>query len=643
MANDFTTDANCVALWRFESGALTTDDIGTNTLTNNGAAEDTTNYMEGECCADFERGDVAYLYIEEGDLDAGYPLKTGDTAMVISLAFWALPESDPTSSYRHVIYSNWNDLECKGFEVGIFASGGPKLYVSMGYLGSSETWFPATLSAGTKYHVGVAFDGVNKTCLIRVWDDTAETATSYTHTFSNGLVLGGYDLVIGNSARKISSHAYDGLVDELVVFNALRTATAFDMMRAADYSLPPTEGTADFFVLLPHMEADVTATTSFYVPLVEVEASAYLGSYGTAEFEVPKPEIEAYSPYTVGFASFEVPLPNITATGGDTTIIDIPLVQVTATGFTGTVGTATLEVPAPGLSVESASASLTVPLLELAAAGLTGTVGTVNAEVPLIEISAAGLVETIGTASLSVPLVQLIGEGSKNTYGTVNVHIPLAKVTASAYVGTIGTASITVPIPDIEALGYAPTTGTASITVPLVSVIANATEAVILVQVDGTNESLTGYALALNLKTNGLTEYDNYPFNSFAYFNGQYLGASSSGIYVLGSDDDDGTAIDSKIQTGVSDEGTALRKGIEDVFLGLSAGGVMTAKVVTDGMISYDGSPITQRDDTLITERVKFGKGIRSRYLGLEVENSGGCDFTLESAELVIVPLTRKL
>lgn len=642
MANDFTTDANCVALWRFESGALTTDDIGTNTLTNNGAAEDTTNYMEGACCADLNSGDNDYLAVADADLDAGFPFKSGDVSKVISMAMWIQPD-DVTSA---VVVSKWDPTASKkSFHIWIDSASKIRFtwYNTSAYEYSYT--IPVELVSGQKYHLGIAFDGINKTLLTSLYDYTADTTTTHTEVFSSSYTLKIDDqpFVIGGWGNYGTSQDYDGLIDEVVVFKSLKTADDFAAICAGAYVLPPTEGTADFFVLLPHMEADVTATTSFYVPLVEVEASAYLGSYGTAEFEVPKPEIEAYSPYTVGFASFEVPLPKITATGGDTTIIDIPLVQVTATGFTGTVGTATLEVPAPGLSAESASASLTVPLLELAAAGLTGTVGTVNAEVPLIEISAAGLVETIGTASLSVPLVQLIGEGSKNTYGTVNVHIPLAKVTASAYVGTIGTASITVPIPDIEALGYAPTTGTASITVPLVSVIANATEAVILVQVDGTNESLTGYALALNLKTNGLTEYDNYPFNSFTYFNGQYLGASSSGIYVLGSDDDDGTAIDSKIQTGVSDEGTALRKAVEDAFLGLSAGGVMTAKVVTDGMISYDGSPITQRDDTLITERVKFGKGIRSRYLGLEVENSGGCDFTLESAELIAIPLTRKL
>ena len=55
MANDFSGDSNCVALWRFENGALTADSKGTNTLTDvNTVGSDTVDYKEGSGCADFE-------------------------------------------------------------------------------------------------------------------------------------------------------------------------------------------------------------------------------------------------------------------------------------------------------------------------------------------------------------------------------------------------------------------------------------------------------------------------------------------------------------------------------------------------------------------------------------------------------------
>ena len=54
MANDFTNDANCKALWNFDDGALTTDSKGTNTLTNSGVTADTVDFKEGNASGDFK-------------------------------------------------------------------------------------------------------------------------------------------------------------------------------------------------------------------------------------------------------------------------------------------------------------------------------------------------------------------------------------------------------------------------------------------------------------------------------------------------------------------------------------------------------------------------------------------------------------
>ena len=48
MANDFSGDPSCKAVWRFENGALTADSKGANTLTAvNGPTADTSLYKEG--------------------------------------------------------------------------------------------------------------------------------------------------------------------------------------------------------------------------------------------------------------------------------------------------------------------------------------------------------------------------------------------------------------------------------------------------------------------------------------------------------------------------------------------------------------------------------------------------------------------
>ena len=98
MANDFSGDANCVALWRYESGALDVDSIGGNDLTASGIfpTANTTDYKEGAGSADFEKGSFQYLRRNDVNLDAGFPLKSGDANKKISVCSWFQMESTGT-------------------------------------------------------------------------------------------------------------------------------------------------------------------------------------------------------------------------------------------------------------------------------------------------------------------------------------------------------------------------------------------------------------------------------------------------------------------------------------------------------------------------------------------------------------------
>ena len=89
MANDFSGDTNCVALYRFENGALTTDTKGTNTLNVSGGSPeaDTVNYQEGSASCLFDAAAHDAFSIADGSLDAGFPLKDGDAVGDISVCF----------------------------------------------------------------------------------------------------------------------------------------------------------------------------------------------------------------------------------------------------------------------------------------------------------------------------------------------------------------------------------------------------------------------------------------------------------------------------------------------------------------------------------------------------------------------------
>jgi len=106
--NDFSGDVNVKALWSVDNGALTTDSIGSNTLTANGTVgTDTVNYQEGDASADFESTNNQYLYITDENLDDYFPLKSSSQAGngTFSVTFWYKSESQ--NQYRAIV-SKWD-------------------------------------------------------------------------------------------------------------------------------------------------------------------------------------------------------------------------------------------------------------------------------------------------------------------------------------------------------------------------------------------------------------------------------------------------------------------------------------------------------------------------------------------------------
>lgn len=392
--------------------------------------------------------------------------------------------------------------------------------------------------------------------------------------------------------------------------------------------------------------ADITAQGAWpglvvNVPSPELTATGTAGELGQATLHVPAPQVTTRA---AGRASFDVPVITLAIKAAEKASIEIPLATVTAEGKQDTIGTASFSVPCATVTAKPAEkATLMVPLASLVAHGLAGTTGEAEIDPPLISTAAHGSSPMLGEGAFSVPKAQVAGQGSRNVIGSASVTIPLVAVSPSGYVGTIGDANVTMPAATVDATGYLNPSGTATITVPLTSIAANVQESIILVNIDESTETVTGYALVLNLSNSALSEYNNYGFNSFAYFNGRYLGATSTGIFTLTGSSDNGTKIQATARTGLQDGGTANRKGIEDAFIGLATEGILTAKVIGDDNREYAGRPVQPRNDGIVTERVRFGKGIRSRYLGIEIENKAGCDFTIENAELIIVPLMRKI
>lgn len=144
---------------------------------------------------------------------------------------------------------------------------------------------------------------------------------------------------------------------------------------------------------------------------------------------------------------------------------------------------------------------------------------------------------------------------------------------------------------------------------------------------------------AVNSRTGGVTEYQNYNFNSFAQLGHKYLGASSDGLFELNGDDDVGTDIIPKIRSGYAQFNGSRFSGFKAAYLGIRATGDLVFR-----LISGDGSTyvyaVKARD--METVKVQLGKGLRARYFAFELEGTGQ-DLDLETVELVPMVSTRRV
>ena len=148
----------------------------------------------------------------------------------------------------------------------------------------------------------------------------------------------------------------------------------------------------------------------------------------------------------------------------------------------------------------------------------------------------------------------------------------------------------------------------------------------------------TGWVM--NTQNFGVTEYQDYPFNSFTEINGKYYGANENGVYLLEGSDDAGTDIAATVTTGKLAFGDNLSR-IVSSYIALRNDGRVLLKTIDDADKEY-WYELTASDWTLRGKRVKLGRGIKSRYWQFTLSNADGADFEIDSLVLYPVTLERR-
>ena len=139
---------------------------------------------------------------------------------------------------------------------------------------------------------------------------------------------------------------------------------------------------------------------------------------------------------------------------------------------------------------------------------------------------------------------------------------------------------------------------------------------------------------AINTRTNAVSEYQNWTFNSFAKRGSVYLGADRDGLYELQGSTDDGENIPASITSGLMALGGAKFTQFKGVYLSLRTKD--DARDMVLKLVTGDGKSFIYavRPNDMRTTKVHVGKGLRARYWAWTL-STVAADFDLEGVEFV--------
>lgn len=265
----------------------------------------------------------------------------------------------------------------------------------------------------------------------------------------------------------------------------------------------------------------------------------------------------------------------------------------------------------------------TIPSMELDGTGYSDPIGTGRVELPFFTLSSEAYGDPVGTLNKSLPMFRIGTVAEELPVGIANLTLPKLKISTVSDSGNIATFSAELPIFRISTTGYSDVIATGSMTLPFFGLSAFISPS-------------TYKSLVMNLLNRGFTEFANYNFNSMCNFNGKNLGATTTAIHDLDSGtNDNGTKIDWNFTVGYIDLQIKTKKKLREMWMGCQIDGnvIVTVKKADGTEYEYKGESFEETERGV---RVKFGKGIKARYLSLDVKNEDVSTMELDAIRLML-------
>jgi hypothetical protein len=285
----------------------------------------------------------------------------------------------------------------------------------------------------------------------------------------------------------------------------------------------------------------------------------------------------------------------------------LPILTVQFDGIVDVQGTLQFTLPMPTVYMTSHSSAE----------------GILNVTIPKYSIKLTGSQDTQGSLNITLPMLSFRAAGSINESGSLNVTIPMLRFTGEAEIGNEGTLNITLPMYRIAMDGMVSAEGELNVTIPM-----------ILFHAEQAAEAGDYLNMVMNTKNKALSLFQNYDFNSLCAFGGKHFGATDTGIFDLDSDTkDNGAMIEWNWKTGYLDLEQIQKKKLVEAWLSYKTDGDIKFTVIQPNGEEYEYI-LQGIDPTETGLRLKFGRGIRTKYVALNVSNIDGSSIDLDELKL---------
>lgn len=150
-------------------------------------------------------------------------------------------------------------------------------------------------------------------------------------------------------------------------------------------------------------------------------------------------------------------------------------------------------------------------------------------------------------------------------------------------------------------------------------------------------------AWVMNTETGAPSWYSNWQFIDMVQVGDRVLAVGPEGLVELGAQEDAGELIDAGVTYGFMDFDAEQKKRIDSFWFGYTSDNVVQVSVETFGQAVYTYSMAPRLADSPRNNLIRPGKGLNARYWRVGIDNVGGCNFSVDSISVDVVPTTRRL